>query len=95
MDYDAAGQLTNIVEKLGSGTPIAVFKLRWDDAGRITNEFRAPLPHSWSAPARTQVFDNDNRVTSFNSTTLTNDADEYLTKLCCAASGAAPFATRD
>ncbi len=79
MDYDAAGQLTNIVEKLGNGTPIAAFKLQWDGAGRITNEFRAPLPHSWSAPTRTQVFDNDNRVTSFNSTTLTNDADGNLT----------------
>ncbi len=78
MDYDAAGQLTNIVERLGNGTPIAVFRFQWDDAGRIMSEFRAPLPHNWSAPARSQVFDNDNRVTKFNNTTLTSDADGNL-----------------
>ena len=44
MNYDAAGQATNIVEKTASGSPIALFKFRWNDAARIEWEFAAPLP---------------------------------------------------
>ena len=79
MDYDAAGQLTNLWEKTASGTPIAVFKLGWNNAGRVEREFAAPLPHAWTPPVRTMTYDDDNRLATFNSQSITHDSDGNMT----------------
>ncbi len=79
MAYDAAGELTNIVEKTAAQFPIAFQTLSYNRAGRVQWEFKGPLPHSNSVPARTMTFDNDNRLATFNGTNATVDADGNLT----------------
>ncbi len=54
MNYGDAGQLTNTWEKAATGVPIAMFKLGWNNAGRVDWEFAAPPPHGYIAPARTK-----------------------------------------
>ena len=79
MDYDAAGEATNIFEKTASGTPIAVFKLGWNAAGRVEREFAAPLPHAWTPPTRTMTYDDDNRLATFNGNSVIHDLDGNMT----------------
>ncbi|MBI5386719.1 MAG: RHS repeat protein [Verrucomicrobia bacterium] len=76
--YDAGGQATNIVEYKGNSI-MALFKLRWDAAGRITNEFTAPLPHAWTPPTRTMTLDVDNRIATFGGQTVSHDVDGNMT----------------
>jgi len=49
INYDTAGQTTNIVEKTTTGFPIAFFKLNFNDAARVEWEFAAPLPHAFDS----------------------------------------------
>jgi YD repeat-containing protein len=35
INYDAAGQTTNIVERLTNNAPVAFFKLKWNNAARV------------------------------------------------------------
>jgi len=77
--YDAAGQLTNAWDRMALGVPVSIFTLRWDGAGRITNEFAVPVPHSNAPPSRTMEFDEDNRLKKFNGAWVTNDLDGNLT----------------
>ena len=79
MDYDAAGELTNLWEKTSAGVPIAVFKLGWNAAARVEWEFAAPLPHSYTPPTRTMTYDDDNRLATFNSQSVTHDSDGNMT----------------
>jgi RHS repeat-associated protein len=79
ISYDTAGETTNIIEKTTTGFPIAFFTLGWTNSGRVAWEFGAPLPHTNPPPTRTMEFDDDNRLKTFNSQTVTNDADGNLT----------------
>jgi RHS repeat-associated protein len=79
ISYDAAGQTTNIWERTGAGLPIALFRLNWNNAARVEWEFAAPIPQTYTPPARTMTFDDDNRLLTFNSNSVTNDDDGNLT----------------
>ena len=80
INYDAAGQTTNIIEKLTNGAPIAFFRLNWDSAARVQWEFAAPLPQTnTTPPTRTMTYDDDNRLKTLDSLNVTNDADGNLT----------------
>ncbi|MBI5386521.1 MAG: RHS repeat-associated core domain-containing protein [Verrucomicrobia bacterium] len=80
IDYDAGGQATNLVERQSNGVVIALFTLRWDAAGRITNEFMAPVPHAYTEPERDPTYDADNRIATWNGWTLTHDWDGNMTR---------------
>ena len=78
--YDAAGQTTNIVERYSTGAmAIEYIAPHWNNVARMDWEFVAPLPHPYTPPLRTMAYDNDNRLTTFNGTTLTNDNDGNMT----------------
>jgi len=79
INYDAAGQTTNIIEQTSGGNVIAFFKLNCNNAARVQWEFGAPLPHAYAPPTRTMTFDNDNRLATFNGSTITNDLDGNMT----------------
>ncbi len=78
MSYDAAGQATNILEQNAIGFPIALFKFNWNNAAEAQWEFAAPLPHTNSLPTRTMTYDDDNRLATFNGTSVANDSDGNL-----------------
>jgi len=77
--YDAAGELTNIWEQMGNTLPIAWFRHNWNAAAEMQWEFAAPLPHSVTVPTRTMTYDNDNRLATFNGSSVSNDPDGNLT----------------
>lgn len=79
LNYDAGGQLTNIVEQLTNGTPISFFKLKFNAAARVEWEFAAPLPHATNLPTRTMTYDDDNRIAKFNNVDVGYDLDGNLT----------------
>ena len=77
--YDAAGQATNILEQMSNNLPIAIFKYNWTNSGSMAWEFAAPLPHSVTVPTRTMTYDDDNRLATFNGSSVTSDLDGNLT----------------
>ena len=62
--YDAAGQVTNILEQMANTLPIAWFRLNWTNAA-MAWEFAAPLPHTNTLPHATMTYDDDNRLFNF------------------------------
>ncbi len=79
LQYDGGGQVTSIVEENKSGQPISWFKLNWNAGAQVSWEFGAPIAHSFTPPVRTMTFDNDNRIATFNTASLTYDPDGNLT----------------
>ena len=79
MSYDNDGELTNIVEQATTKFPICFYTLSYNPAGRVQWEFKGPLPHSNSVPTRTMTYDNDNRLATFNGTSVTVDNAGNLT----------------
>jgi len=79
MQYDPAGQLTNILEVTASGEPIVLIKQGWDNAGRLNWEFTAPLQHDYTPPQRLMTYDADNRLATFNGQGVTHDLDGNMT----------------
>ena len=77
--YDAAGQATNIMEQMSNSLPIAIFKLNWTNSGSMAWEFSAPLPHVATVPTRTMTYDDDNRLATFNGSSVTSDLNGNLT----------------
>jgi len=77
--YDDAGEITNIIERTASGYPIAYFKLNYNNAARAQWEFTAPLPHPYTLPTNVMTFDDDNRLTTLNGSSITNDLDGNMT----------------
>jgi RHS repeat-associated protein len=65
MNYDAAGQLTNIWEQMANTLPIAWFRFNWNSNATVNWEFLAPPPHSVTVPTRTMTYDSDNRLYQF------------------------------
>ena len=78
MMYDAGGELTNIVEQTTSKFPVAFYALHYNPAGRTDWEFKGPLPHPFTPPARTNTYDADNRLLTFNGSSVSLDADGNL-----------------
>jgi RHS repeat-associated protein len=76
--YDDAGQTREIWERKSDGTPITVFKIKWDDGGRVEHEFIAPLPKPYTEPSITATYDADNRLNLWNSSLVLHDADGNL-----------------
>ncbi|MGP8201383.1 MAG: RHS repeat domain-containing protein [Limisphaerales bacterium] len=79
MAYDADGELTNIVERTTDQFPIAFFTLNYNQAGRVTWEFKGPLPTNDAPQTRAMTFDHDNRLATFNSANVTVDFAGNLT----------------
>ncbi len=79
MSYDNDGELTNIVEQTTTKFPICFYTLSYNPAGRVQSEFKGPLPHSNNVPTRTMTFDNDNRLATFNGTSVSVDNAGNLT----------------
>jgi RHS repeat-associated protein len=79
ISYDAAGQVTNIWEQMANSLPIAWFRLNWTNSGNMAWEFAAPLPHTNTPPTRTMTYDADNRLLTFNGSSVVNDLDGNLT----------------
>jgi RHS repeat-associated protein len=77
--YDVAGQATNIMEQMSNSLPIAIFKFNWTNSGNMAWEFAAPLPHTATVPTRTMTYDDDNRLATFNGSSVTSDLDGNLT----------------
>ena len=78
--YDAAGETTNIVERYSTGAmAIEYIALHWNNAARMDWEFVAPLPQAYTPPSRTMTYDNDNRLASFNGSSVTMDNDGNMT----------------
>ena len=79
MGYDAAGQMTNILERTAGGAPISLFKLTWNNAARVEWEFAAPLPQPYTPPSRTMTYNDDNQVATINGQSVTHDLDGNMT----------------
>jgi len=77
--YDDDGEVTSIVDKLTSQFPISFYTLHYNAAGRADWEFKGPTNHTYVPPTRTMAYDADNRLSSFNSTNVSVDADGNLT----------------
>jgi RHS repeat-associated protein len=80
ISHDAASQLTSIKET-ANGKLISYLKFDYDAASQITRRFRAPLVNSgWQHPTFAATYDDDNRLATLNSQTVTHDADGNMTQ---------------
>ena len=77
--YDAAGQITRLEERKADGRLLNLQDFGFDDAGRITREFIAPIPQSFDLPTNTVTYDNNNRIATFNGLNVTHDVDGNMT----------------
>jgi len=77
--YNAAGETVKIRELAPNGVPLALFQLDYDEAGRIKGELIAPLPQPFTESAQTITHDADNRMATFNGTTVVHDDDGNMT----------------
>ncbi len=92
INYDADGEITNIVEKTSNNYPLAFFTLGWTNSGRIAWEFAAPLPQNNSVPSRTMTYDDDNRISAFNGSTILYDNNGNMTNGPLLGSGLIAYA---
>jgi len=79
MAYDAADQITKIEERKADGRLFLLHDFAYDDAGRISREFMAPIPSSFDIPTKSVTYDADNRIATFNGLTVTHDVDGNMT----------------
>lgn len=77
--YDAAGQLVARSELDASGTPITYHLFTYDDAGRISTEKVYPQQQTFALSAPGAIYDHDNRLTSFDGSSVTHDTDGNMT----------------
>jgi RHS repeat-associated protein len=77
--YDVASQLTGVSEISSAGQPIFFSHNRYDDGGRRDREILFPGQHAFTPPAFGAVYDDDNRLSSFNGTAVVNDNDGNMT----------------
>jgi YD repeat-containing protein len=78
-EYDAAGQLRFIRERKSDQSLISHQELRYDDDGRIVWRFLHPAPTVVNPPADTLVYDDDNRLATWNGTSVEVDANGNMT----------------
>ena len=79
IEYDAAGQVIGIADEYpgmtGNLSIVSYSGCNFDDAGRIADEFVAPIPSGYTEPTLSMSNEADNRLASFNGLTVTHDAD--------------------
>lgn len=79
IDRDAAGQLLSMKESAG-GNLLSYLKLQYDLAGQVKNRFHAPVVNSaFQHPTFTGTYDDDNRLLTVNSNSVTHDDDGNMT----------------
>ena len=62
-----------------AGAKLAFEELKYDNDGRITSQFLHPKPAARYAPGDNLAYDDDNRLSTWNSATVTFDADGNMT----------------
>ncbi|TVP74977.1 MAG: hypothetical protein EA353_14735, partial [Puniceicoccaceae bacterium] len=77
--YNAAGEITRVEERKADGRLLNLQDFAYDNAGRVTREFIAPIPQPYSIPTHTVTYDNDNRIVTFNGLNVVHDADGNMT----------------
>lgn len=77
--YDVVSQLTGVSEISSAGQPIFFSHNRYDDGGRRDREILFPGQHAFTPPTFNAVYDDDNRLSSFNGTTVVHDSDGNMT----------------
>lgn len=78
-DYDAANRLRYIKEFKSNGAYIFFLELQYDNDGRITYSFLNPKPATFTLPQDSLIYDDDNRIATWNSQTVTHDANGNMT----------------
>lgn len=78
-EYDNANRLERIYERDNAGRLLVYFKYGYDDDGRLTNRYRLPKPQPVTIPSHVATYDADNRISIWNSQTLTHDDDGNMT----------------
>jgi RHS repeat-associated protein len=73
--YDAAGHVTEIQEIAAGGNPISLFRLAYDEAGRIDSELISPIPAPFTEEPQIFTYDADNRIATYNTGAVSHDAD--------------------
>ena len=66
------------MEETAIGFPIALFRHNWNANATMQWEFAAPLPHTNAPPPRTMTYDDDNRLATVDSSSVTLDSDGNL-----------------
>lgn len=77
--FDAASQFTGFREYTAAGALFLYQDLRYDADGRIEKSFLHPMPAEITLPFDTMDYDTDNRLSLFNSASVTHDADGNMT----------------
>lgn len=78
-EYDAASQLRFIKEYKSDGSIITFQELRYDDDGRITYNFIHPKPAAITLAQDDLLYDDDNRLSTWNSQSVVFDPDGNMT----------------
>jgi len=67
------------IERKADERLVNLHDFAYDDAGRISREFMAPIPTSFDIPTKSVTYDADNRIATFNGLAVTHDADGNMT----------------
>lgn len=78
-EYDAASQMRFIKEYKADGTIISFQELRYDADGRVTFNFIHPKPAAITLAYDDLLYDDDNRLSTWNSQSVVFDADGNMT----------------
>jgi RHS repeat-associated protein len=78
-EYDNANRLVGISERDSTGALLVYFKYGYDADGRLTTRYRLPMPQAITTASVDASYDADNRISNWNSLTLTNDVDGNMT----------------
>ena len=77
--FDAAGELTVVEEHKSDGSIFFFEKLQYDNDGRITTQSLFPKSPAFALPSDMLAYDDDNRLLTWNSQSVTFDADGNMT----------------
>lgn len=75
LEYNAVGRVTKIQEKNSQGNLICLYVQQFDDAGKITKQWRLPRAKVVSIPQVTNTFDTENKLTAVNGVAVSFDQD--------------------
>ena len=89
--YDVVNQLVGISEISAAGQPLLYSINRYDEGGRKDREVLFPASHSYTAPAFSATYDDDNRLASFNGTSVVHDDDGNMTSGPLGNAGSSTF----
>lgn len=78
-NYDAASQLTSIIDRKSDGTLLTYEELHYDADGRICRQMLHPQPAGYTLPSDDLLYDDDNRLMTWNSVAVTVDANGNMT----------------